>query len=98
MNFKSLTWPQVGLLLGLVSLVLGAVIVLTIYGKDTSGVLAFGGTVLVGLGVGAATSSLGTIRDNTNGRLTELHNTVKELALLLAKAAPVTPDDDQPPR
>lgn len=96
MNMKNPSWPQVALILGAIFAILGAVIVLTIYGKDVAGVLAFGGTVLLGLGFGAVMTGQGAIKDNVNGNTTKLLAIVEKQGALLASMQPMKLEPDDP--
>lgn len=65
---------RVILILTLVGMLLGAIVTLTIVGKDTAGVYTFGGAILIGLGIMAGVT--GQVASNTNG------NTSSMLAML----------------
>jgi hypothetical protein len=74
-NLKDLTPTlRVVLVLTLVGMILGAIVALTIFGKETEGVYLFGGSILIGLGIVAGVG--GQLATNTNG------NTSSMLAML----------------
>lgn len=87
---KDMKTPQVVLILGLTGMVLAAVVVLTVFGKDSAGVYAFGGAILIGLGVMAGTTA--QLSTNTNGNTTRmlemLDTQAKTTAALLSLMTP----------
>jgi len=93
-NLKNLTWQQVAVILGAAFMIMAAVIVLTIYGKDTAGVLTFGGVLLAGLGFGAVASGQTAIKENVNGNTTKLLQIVEAQGKMLASMAPPTQDGE----
>lgn len=90
MNLKDLTPKlRVILILGLVGMLLGSIVTLTIVDKDTAGIYAFGGLLLTGLGVLAGVG--GQLATNTNGNtgkmLEMLADTQRTNAQLVANSA-----------
>lgn len=66
MNLKDLDPKmRVTLILGLVFMLLGSIVTLTIVGKDAAGIYTFGGAILIGLGIMAGVT--GQVASNTNG-------------------------------
>lgn len=86
---KDITWPQATVVLGSVLAILSAVIVLTIYDKDASGVLTFGGLLLAGLGIGAVVSGQSAIKENVNGRYSQMLALLERQSDQLARAHPI---------
>jgi uncharacterized integral membrane protein len=93
MNIKEMKLPQVLLILGLLFMILTAVVILTLHDKDSAGVYAFGGSILLGLGIVAGVT--GQVASNTNGNTTRMldmmaeqsRNTTALLSLLTPSSA-----------
>lgn len=104
MNIKEMKLPQVILILGLLFMILTAVVILTIYDKDAAGVYAFGGTILVALGIVAGVT--GQVASNTNGNTSKMLEMMAEdrrvatqmaqnTATLLTLLSPASPAAEQ---
>lgn len=80
-----LTWPHVVV----VGLILGAIVLLAAFDRDTTALVGLGTLLLAGLGL-VAGQQLG-IKDQTNGNVSELLRLVREMAVRLAEAPPPPP-------
>jgi hypothetical protein len=88
-SVKNMTWPQVVVILGLTTVLMTAVIILSLNGKDAGTILGAVGTVIIGLAtafgldlrnqVVANRSDVAQVRELSNGRLSELLDRNKEL-------------------
>lgn len=96
MKLGELGWPQVTLLLGSVFGILAAAVILGMHGIDPTPVFAFGGILLAGLGVGSIVTGQSNIKEQLNGRLSQLMDLVEKQSSQLARAAPV-PSEVAPP-
>lgn len=95
MNLKELKWPQVVLILGVVAMILGSVIVLSIQGlkEEVTGVLQFGALLLTGLGIGAVVAGQSGIKEHMNGRWSQMVQLLEKQSDQLARSAPIPPQD-----
>lgn len=88
---KTLTWPQVAMILGLAALLLTSVTILALAGKDVAAIYGAVGAIVIAVAAAFGVNihnTLGQVKEVANGRLTQaleqnqdLQNQVTALAL-----------------
>lgn len=76
-----------------IALVIVALVVLSVLGKDTSGIIWFAGAALGAYGVSTIRSEVGQVKELSNGTLARKDAQIEKLTMLLAKSPALAPED-----
>ncbi len=79
---KTLSWSMIVLVLGITLLLLSAVVILALAGKDVATIFGAVGAVVIAVGTAFGWSihqQLGQVKEVANGRMTDVINQNKEL-------------------
>lgn len=99
---KTLSWSMIVLILGIAFMLLAAVVILALAGKDVATIFGAVGAVIIAVGTAFGWSihqQLGQVKEQANGRMTDILNQNKDLqaqvtALALRVQPPAAPTEN----